>query len=60
FVKVKAKEGVKPVQLAKLSEIDVDKYYESVRSTFEQLLKSFNVSWDRIESTTSIDSFFKT
>ncbi|WP_248547118.1 DNA-directed DNA polymerase I [Metallosphaera sedula] len=60
FVKVKTKEGVKPVQLAKLSEIDVDKYYESVRSTFEQLLKSFNVSWDRIESTTSIDSFFKT
>nr|AHA34883.1 DNA polymerase B [uncultured crenarchaeote] len=60
FVKVKTKEGVNPVQLAKLSEIDVDKYYESVRSTFEQLLKSFNVSWDRIESTTSIDAFFKT
>nr|AHA34882.1 DNA polymerase B [uncultured crenarchaeote] len=60
FVKVKTKEGVKPVQLAKLSEIDVDKYYESLRSTFEQLLKSFNVSWDRIESTTSIDAFFKT
>nr|AHA34884.1 DNA polymerase B [uncultured crenarchaeote] len=60
FVKVKTKEGVKPVQLAKLSEIDVDKYYESVRSTFEQLLKCFNVSWDRIESTTSIDAFFKT
>nr|AHA34880.1 DNA polymerase B [uncultured crenarchaeote] len=60
FVKVKTKEGVKPVQLAKLSEIDVDKYYESVRSTFEQLLKSFNVSWDRIESATSIDAFFKT
>ncbi|MEM3947957.1 MAG: DNA-directed DNA polymerase I [Metallosphaera sp.] len=59
FVKVKGKEGVKPVQLAKLSEIDVDKYYESVRSTFEQLLKSLNVSWDRIESVTSIDSFFK-
>ncbi|QKQ99503.1 DNA-directed DNA polymerase I [Metallosphaera tengchongensis] len=59
FVKVKTKEGVKPVQLAKLSEVDVEKYYESVRSTFEQLLKSFNVSWDRIESTVSIDNYFK-
>jgi DNA polymerase I len=58
FVKVKSKDGVKPVQLAKLSEIDVDKYIEAVRSTFEQVLKAFGVSWDEIASTISIDSFF--
>ncbi|EWG07997.1 MAG: DNA polymerase I [Candidatus Aramenus sulfurataquae] len=59
FVKVKSKDGVKPVQLAKLSEVDVDKYYDAVRSTFEQLLKSLGISWDEIASTISIDSFFK-
>jgi DNA polymerase I len=59
FVKVKGKEGVKPVQLAKLSEIDVEKYLESVRSTFEQILSAFNISWDEIESVSRIESFFK-
>lgn len=58
FVKVKSKEGVKPVQLAKLTEIDLDKYYEALKSTFEQLLKSLGISWDEIASTISIDSFF--
>jgi DNA polymerase I len=59
FVKVKSKEGVKPVQLAKLNEIDTDKYIEALRSTFEQILKAFGISWDEIISTISIDSFFK-
>ncbi|AWR97620.1 DNA-directed DNA polymerase I [Acidianus sulfidivorans JP7] len=59
FVKVKSKEGVKPVQLAKITEIDIDKYYDAVKSTFEQLLKSLGISWDEIASTISIDSFFR-
>jgi len=57
FVKVKSKDGVKPIQLAKLSEIDVDKYVEAVRTTFEQILKAFGINWSKF-STTSIDSFF--
>lgn len=59
FVKVKSKDGVKPVQLAKLSEIDTEKYIETVRSTFEQILKAFGINWDEISSVVSIDSFFK-
>ncbi|WP_126449055.1 DNA-directed DNA polymerase I [Sulfodiicoccus acidiphilus] len=58
FVKVKGKEGVKPVQLAKLKEVDVEKYVEAVRSTFEQVLKALGLSWDDITSRISIDSFF--
>ncbi|MEM1625929.1 MAG: DNA-directed DNA polymerase I [Sulfolobaceae archaeon] len=58
YVKVKSKEGVKPVQLAKLTEIDVDKYVEALRSTFEQVLRAFGISWDEIVATISIDSFF--
>ena len=57
FVKVKSKDGVKPIQLAKLSEIDVDKYIETVRTTFEQVLKAFGISWSKF-TTTSIDLFF--
>ncbi|QIW24305.1 DNA-directed DNA polymerase I [Sulfolobus sp. S-194] len=57
FVKVKSKDGVKPVQLAKLSEIDVDKYVDAVRSTFEQILKAFGINWGQF-TTTSIDTFF--
>ncbi|QXJ29959.1 Archaeal DNA polymerase I [Saccharolobus shibatae B12] len=58
YVKVRSKDGVKPVQLAKVTEIDVDKYLEALRSTFEQILKAFGVSWDEIAATMSIDSFF--
>ncbi|BBG23976.1 DNA-directed DNA polymerase I [Sulfuracidifex tepidarius] len=58
FVKVKTKDGVKAVQLAKLNEIDSDKYLDAVRSTFEQILKALGVSWDEIASGLSIDSFF--
>ncbi|AAY80851.1 DNA-directed DNA polymerase I [Sulfolobus acidocaldarius] len=58
FVKVKSKDGVKPIQLAKISEIDIEKYVETLRTTFEQILKAFGISWDEIVSTISIDSFF--
>ncbi|MEM0006602.1 MAG: DNA-directed DNA polymerase I, partial [Ignisphaera sp.] len=37
FVKVKSKDGVKPIQLAKISEIDTQKYLEAMVSTLEQL-----------------------
>nr|AAC44598.1 DNA polymerase [Sulfolobus acidocaldarius] len=58
FVKVKSKDGVKAYQLAKISEIDIEKYVETLRTTFEQILKAFGISWDEIVSTISIDSFF--
>lgn len=48
FVKVKGREGVKPVQLAKVSEIDVEKYLESLRSAFEQVLAPLSIEWEEI------------
>jgi DNA polymerase elongation subunit (family B) len=57
FVKVTGKDGVKPVQLAKLSEIDTDKYMETVRSTFEQLLSALDVSWEEINKISRLDGF---
>jgi len=57
FVKVKTKDGVKPIQLTKLSEVDIDKYVEHVRSTFEQLIEAFGTSWNDVVEGTSILSF---
>ncbi len=59
FVKVKTREGVKPVQLARLIEVDVDKYLDHVKSTFEQVLKAFNLSWDEVVGAHRLDMFLK-
>jgi DNA polymerase I len=58
YVKVKGRDGVKPVSLAKLSEIDIDKYLEIAKSTFEQVLRTINISWEDIEGMARLESFF--
>ena len=40
--------GVKPVQLAKVTEIDIPKYLEYVKTSFEQILASFGVKWEQL------------
>ena len=40
--------GVKPVQLAKVTEIDIPKYLEYVKTSFEQILASFGVRWEQL------------
>ncbi|MEM2139959.1 MAG: DNA-directed DNA polymerase I [Nitrososphaera sp.] len=42
FVKTKAGDGVKPVELAKADEIDTDKYLETMESTLDQVLAALN------------------
>jgi len=58
YVKVKSRDGVKPVQLAKLVEIDVEKYLEALKSTFEQLLQALDVEWKEIEGICKLELFF--
>ncbi|MHA1340054.1 MAG: DNA-directed DNA polymerase I [Promethearchaeota archaeon] len=58
FVKTKSAEGVKPVQFAKIEEIDIEKYKELLRGTFEQLLDALSISFDEIEGVKKLDSFF--
>ncbi|MEM0044375.1 MAG: DNA-directed DNA polymerase I [Sulfolobales archaeon] len=48
FVKVRGREGVKPIQLAKISEIDLDKYIEILRTTLEQIMLPLSIDWDEI------------
>ncbi|NHV05848.1 MAG: DNA-directed DNA polymerase I [Thaumarchaeota archaeon] len=39
YVKIKGKTGVKPTYLAKPEEVDVEKYLEILKTTFEQILE---------------------
>ncbi|MEB3859936.1 MAG: DNA-directed DNA polymerase I [Desulfurococcales archaeon] len=48
YVKTRDRIGVKPVALAKLSEIDTTKYLEYVRTAFEQMLLAFGVRWEEL------------
>ncbi len=48
FVKVKSRDGVKPVHLAKISEIDPQKYLELMKSALEQLFTPLSITWEEV------------
>lgn len=58
FVKTTTGDGAKPVKLAKPSEIDVGKYLEYMKSTFDQLLGSMGYDFDEILGATKLEDFF--
>jgi DNA polymerase I len=58
FVKVHGEQGVKPVQLARLEEVDTEKYVEYIRGTFEQVLDSLGVEWEDLAGIKKLESFF--
>lgn len=57
YVKVRTSEGVKPVQLARLDEIDINKYVEIMRSSLEQLLEPAGIDFEEILGTSSLGKF---
>ncbi len=58
FVKVSTGTGVKPVKLANLQEIDVTKYTEYIRSTFEQVLDALDLDYEELTGAKKLESFF--
>ncbi|MET1101135.1 MAG: DNA-directed DNA polymerase I [Pyrodictiaceae archaeon] len=59
FVKTKSGEGVKPIQLARLVEVDVEKYIDYLKTTFEQVLGTLSINWDDIIGSRRLEFFFK-
>ncbi len=60
YVKVRTKDGVKPVELVKsLDEIDDEKYVEHMRTMFSQILEPLGIDFDEILGTVSLRSFFE-
>lgn len=58
FVKTRTPPNVKPVSLARMEEIDVDKYLEYASSMFDQMLDSLGFSFDEITGSTTLDAFW--
>ncbi len=54
LVKTKSKDGVKPVQLATIEDIDVDKYIEMLRTSLEQVLDSLGITFEEIVGTAKL------
>jgi DNA polymerase I len=46
YVKTKGKEGVKAVQVARLDEIDPDKYIEIMKTTLQQILDALEIDFE--------------
>ncbi len=59
FVKVTGKEGVRPVQLARIDEIDVEKYVGHIQSTFGQVLDALDIEFDEIVGVKRLEFFSK-
>ncbi len=61
YVKVRGREGVMPLELAKKAQIDKEKYLEIMKTTFEQILDSLDMDFDDIvkeRRSTSLEEFF--
>ena len=54
---VKVIKGVKPVQIATNSEIDVDKYVAYLQSTFDQIIDALGLDFEEIIGLTKLSRF---
>ena len=57
FVKIKGGDGVKAIQLARIDEVDQEKYVEHIRTTLEQVFDALGISFDEIMGIKLIESF---
>ncbi len=57
FVKVQGPLGVKPVQLARIDEVDIEKYVGHIESTFGQVLEALNIDFEEIVGVKRLDFF---
>lgn len=57
FVKTSDELGVKPVDMARIEDVDVDKYVEYLKSTFDQVLDPLEIDFDEILGVTKLETF---
>jgi DNA polymerase I len=58
FVKVVGPIGVKPLELTKKEDVDVDKYVEFMKSTFEQVLDALGYDFEELMGARKLEEFF--
>jgi len=62
YVKILNKPGVRPIEMARKSEIDTSKYMEFMESTLDQLTSSMDLDFDTIlgkPKQTGLEQFFR-
>jgi DNA polymerase I len=59
FIKANNPDGVVPLELARNIDVDVKKYTEFLRSTFEQILEPLEIDFDEILGFKKMDAFCK-
>ncbi len=57
FVKTSDSLGVKPVELAKVQDVDTEKYTEYVKSTFEQVFDALGLEFGEVAGVTKLEDF---
>jgi len=57
FIKRKGTPNVMPLQMAKMEDVDIGKYHEMLKSTFEQLLDCLGVEYDSVLGVMRIDQY---
>ena len=58
FVKVRGHDGVKALQLARIDEIDEEKYLSHIKTSCEQILEALGISFDEITGDMHLTEFF--
>jgi DNA polymerase elongation subunit (family B) len=59
FIKTYRRSGVIPLELAKASDVDIDKYIEQLITLFEQLLDPFDVTFDEALGIQKMDKYLQ-
>ncbi|MCX8182044.1 MAG: DNA-directed DNA polymerase I [Candidatus Methanomethyliaceae archaeon] len=57
YVKVQGPIGVKPIQLARVDEVDADKYVGHIETTFGQVLDALGIEFDEIVGIKKLEFF---
>lgn len=57
YVKTSDRLGVKPVELARIDEVDHEKYIEIIRTTLEQVLEALDIRFEELLEKYSIEYF---
>lgn len=62
YVKTITAPGVKPIEIAKINEIDIEKYLETIDSTLDQIISVIGMDFDQIignKKQVGLDDFWK-
>jgi len=59
FIKCKGSIGAKAIELAKLQDIDTNKYKELLKSALEQVLDALGITFEEIRGIKKMDAFFQ-